>query len=525
MDEKESKKLFNTIFRNERTDVSDMEAAIEGAKIIFCSYVNEKFSEDSNAFPEVYFILSDEFDLSEAPGITISRIEGDMREIVDDFARAVFISYFSRTADPKFAKRFIEEISSDSEMKKLKKAVSNIESGTMSEASKTLKKFREFDVLALYMWSCSSKLHDAMSRFVAYVGRDITNHANALASESCERESDKTKRMIRKQIERKLHKPLNEAIYESYISSKSSDSAQSILPTMPDSMADRFSKLAADGICEYIVAAAAARCRASQNLFTENGPSIMSFVSYDAEKAVYEGTYLTAVLATAAQSISMSRAVLDQMKVSYSLSDSAIKTSCEKAVQKAEKEKEQAVAEAKRARSQNEVLKKRAAQAEARMRHIQKKPSDVQKQAGEEIRKLKKAVQKLQDEKEELLRKNEKLKKELDLVQEAYAEQPTEEMAKDVDAQAKYLFVTNKDIMIRKLHAWFPNCVISSETNVRSLTGVKLVIFLCAEVSHQEYYKVKAMTKSLGIPSAHCSRISYEAICDCIRNKGSAYGQ
>lgn len=516
----------DTLSKNGRMDISDVTNADDGAKLIFIISVERKFDENPHAFPDIYFTLSEEFDLNIQPGFVLSRLEENVSEIVEDYTKAAFISYFKSNTDRKFARRFIEEASSTSELKKMKQAFACAESDDIKGLFRILSKSDCPDTVALYLWSRCENNREAMNGVIANFGQQAFDQTcTAAADDLCGGMPDEIQRKIKRRIERKLHKPLEDAIYESYRMPKNVNNAQFILPVMTDEMLGRCSLLAARSVCEWMTAAAVVQRKEASKVIVGQKPDVMSFVSCDAEKAVYEGVYLTAVFGGMVQSIGMSKAVLDEMKKVHDASDSAIKEKCQKEVQAAEKSRDEAIKNMQRAESQNETLKKRALQAEARMRQAKKKPdSEAQKQADEEIRKLRKSLQKLQDEKENLIKKNKEIQEELEIIKEAYAEQPTKEMAKNVDTQAKYLFVTDKDIMCRKLHAWFPNCVISSETDVKSLTGIQFIVFLCAEVSHPEYYRMKRMAQSFGVPSAHCSRISFSAICDCIRNSGRNYG-
>ena len=511
--------------------VSDQKFVDKAVKQFFRMFVIRTFERSWSDFQRIYIVLADEFPISEIPysGTTYSYIRDSSDEAAADFAENAIIEYFNNTSDKKFARRFIEEACSQSDIKKAGDAVALLVSDpSYSEWKKAVKRVKRQDMLLLYLWSDEKCDGIAMRRTIFAVGQRLltAKDEESALDIAADAKVAALKHTVLRKIERKLGKSFEDAIYDSYCEDSPADSVQKILPEMDPEKLHTACESAASAICELVSRETVIRHRnaCSISLCQASTPKIEAFIQFDPQQAVHDGVFLAAICALMGQTVGMSHDYLEEKRKNYRMTEPAIMKKSQQAISKAEAEKNRLEKELKRAKAENEVLRKRAEQAEIRMKQQKNKPDEAQKKAGDEIRRLRKALDRLQEDNGNLNSQNEKLKKEISLLQEAYVDQPAPETDANIDTKARYLFVTDKDIMIRKLRAWFPNSVISGEKHVKTFSGVAMVVFVCAEVSHPEYYRVKKMARAAGVETVHCSHISYSAICDCIKSHGKQYG-
>lgn len=499
----------------------------ESIERVFCDFLR---TEKRKSKKDVYLALRNEFDLQKySPGVYYTYVNGT-DSLIEDYAEGVLVSYFKSNKSELFIQRVLEETCTQTELNRLNREADKMEGKAPGKYGK-ISDGMMLCALLLHLWSRGKGSQKTLQS--AFLINDQTIKPKSVSAHNIMDQTIISKApdvsaRLKRRMERKIGKPLGEAILEAY-RVKNDDAVQSVLPDMGEKAMKDTSARAADAICdsmaaltvrEFIERTSAVRCSA------ENSVKIANSVTFDTQTVVTEGVYIMSVFGMMKQCISTAGAEIDCEYRIHQMTEPAVKKEYEKASAEMKAEKEDALKKLEKEQKKSERLEKRAKQAEARMRQAEKSAgqSADEKKLHDEIRMLHKSAEKMQDENRGLAEKNRQLEEKIALLEEAYSEQATEETTADVDMNAKYLFVTDKDIMIRKLHAWFPESVISSETDIKSLTDVKLIVYICPEVSHSEYYRAKKMCKSLGVPAVHCSRISLSAVCDCIRSEGREYG-
>lgn len=175
-------------------------------------------------------------------------------------------------------------------------------------------------------------------------------------------------------------------------------------------------------------------------------------------------------------------------------------------------------------------LQSNAAKAEKRADEALKKLSEKKEdpriaEMDAELRSEKKKRIKAEDEASLLRSQIEALREENAAIRKARAsgEKAPEET---IDANARYLFIVDEDAMKPKLMEWFPNSILSESSSVtaKSSRNIDLAVFLCAQVTHKEYYRIKYQCEKFGVPFVHCSYSSYPRICQAIAEAKAKFG-
>lgn len=497
----------------------------ESVERVFCDFLR---AENRKSKKEIYLALRNEFNLQSCdPGEYYTFVDGT-DGLIEDYAEGTLIRYFQLNKNESFIQRVLEVTCTKAELSRIDREADMLEGKAPGKPKKFADKMM-LCALLLHLWSRGKDSQRTLQNVFLMSDQSVDPAPSmSVMNHTIVSKVPDVSARLKRRMERKLGQPLSEAILEGYIK-KDDDAVQSVLPGMGKEAMEDTSVRAANAICESIAALSVREFidrTSSISCASEDPVRIANGIAFDAQTIVNEGVYVMASFGMMKQCISTAKAEIDCEYKIQQMAEPAVKKEYEKAVSELKTEKEEALKKLKTELEKNERLEKRAKQAEARMRQAEKSAgkSDDEKKLHDEIRAFRKASEKTKNENSELAEKNRQLEEKLAMLEEAYAEQPTEKTTEDVDMNAKYLFVTDKDIMIRKLHAWFPESVISSETDIRSLTGVKLIIFICPEVSHSEYYRAKKICRSLNVPAVHCSRISLSAVCDCIRSEGRKYG-
>ena len=127
-----------------------------------------------------------------------------------------------------------------------------------------------------------------------------------------------------------------------------------------------------------------------------------------------------------------------------------------------------------------------------------------------------------------LIRQNEKLKNKYNTLLNKYKNlkyeendivEIEEEEYKEVDLDAKYLFVLSEDATFKNvISKTFKNATFASDNSVINPSKVDMVIVITTHISHSIYYGVKKQCKNKNIPLLHCEFSNIELIKDIIWN-------